>query len=121
MNNHKMNREMAREVLDKLNLSISYPPRFGLCTLMIWPSSKPLRIRWTLRADFDFAMAMWDKHNGKRGYPISVSTSGASPLLQYNRNVNSPCLAYLELRSELAEHLYTTLKARWTNLGYIDL
>ena len=114
MNNHKMNREMAREVLDKLNLSISNPPRFGLCI------SLRLQIRWTLRADFDFAMAMWDKHSGHRGYPISVSNCWAAPSLQYNSNVDSPCPAYLELRSELAEHLYTTLKTRWTNLGYIN-
>jgi hypothetical protein len=118
MSNHQMTRKVAREVLDRLYLSISNPPRFGLCTLMSWAISKP---RVLLLADFSFAMAIWDKHSGSRGYPISVSTSGASPLLQYNRNVNSPCPAYLELRRELAAHLYTTLKARWTNLGYIDL
>ena len=115
MSNHQITREVAIEVLGRLHLSISKPPRFGLCTLMGWTRLDCCVL------DFSFAMAMWDKHSGKRGYPISVSTSGASPLLQYNRNVNSPCPAYLELRRELAAHLYTTLKVRWTNLGYIDL
>ena len=121
MSNHQITRKVAKEVLDKLYLSISNPPRPGLCTLMSWTSSNPRYYLCLLRADFRFAMAMWDKHSGSRGYPISISTSKSSPRLQYNRCVVRQCPAYLELRCELAAHLHSTLKARWTNLGYIDL
>ena len=88
-----------------------------LSTIMSEMFDSPDQVRYPLLRDFELAMAMWDKHSGEKDYPISCNWDYRTPRLQYIRP-SSP--TYLNLRRELAAHLYLTLRTRWANLGYIQ-